>query len=210
MNIDILAWIGYIASGIVAISLAMSSIIKFRWMNLIGATMFSTYGFLIHAYPVGILNSIIVFVDVYFLITTYSKKELFEILEVKPDNKYLLRFVEFYDADIQKFFPNFSYKPDMNTVSFFVLRNMSITGLFLAHQEENHLLKIGLDYVIPEYRDFKNGKYVYSKLRQKFVNAGFTKMLAEGNSPSHIKYLQKLGFKEGENKLFECELVKNR
>jgi len=45
MNIDILAWIGYIASGIVAISLAMSSIIKFRWMNLIGATMFSTYGF---------------------------------------------------------------------------------------------------------------------------------------------------------------------
>ncbi|OIP03736.1 MAG: hypothetical protein AUJ97_04000 [Bacteroidetes bacterium CG2_30_32_10] len=165
---------------------------------------------LIHAYPVGILNSIIVFVDVYFLITTYSKKELFEILEVKPDNKYLLRFVEFYDADIQKFFPNFSYKPDMNTVSFFVLRNMSITGLFLAHQEENHLLKIGLDYVIPEYRDFKNGKYVYSKLRQKFVNAGFTKMLAEGNSPSHIKYLQKLGFKEGENKLFECELVKNR
>ena len=52
--------IGYVASAIIAVSLSFSSIVKFRWTNLAGAASFATYGFLIGAIPVGILNSIIV------------------------------------------------------------------------------------------------------------------------------------------------------
>ena len=130
MEIDFLQWIGDLASAVVAISLSMSSILKFRWLNLFGAATFSTYGFLIGAMPVGFLNGFIVFVDIYFLIGIYSKKDLFETLEIRPDNKYLIRFLEFHDKEIQKFFPGFTYKPEMNSVSFFVLRNMSVAGLF--------------------------------------------------------------------------------
>lgn len=207
MNAQILEWVGYIASVIIAISLAVSSIVKFRWLNLVGALAFSIYGFLIGAIPVGVLNGIIALVDVYYLFQIYGRKDVFETLEIRPENYYLIRFLEYHNEEIQKFFPGFEYKPDMNTVSFFILRNMAVAGLFLAHREEGNVLKVGLDYVIPEYRDFKNGKYVYLRLRDRFIKAGFTKVITEGNSIEYIKYLEKLGFKENEDRMFSMDLV---
>lgn len=208
MNSELLQWVGYAASAVIAISLAISSIVKFRWLNLAGALVFSIYGFLIGAIPVGILNGIIAIVDVYYLVIIYGKKEIFEILEIRPENKYLIRFIEFHNEEIQRFFPGFTYKPDMNTVSFFILRNMSVAGLYLAHREDDNVLKVGLDYVIPEYRDFKNGKYVYLRLKHKFIVAGFTSVMAEGRSAKYIKYLKKLGFKEDSNGMFVRVLEK--
>ncbi len=207
MEIDFLQWIGYLASAVVAISLSMSSILKFRWLNLFGAATFSTYGFLIGAMPVGFLNGFIVFVDIYFLIGIYSKKDLFETLEIRPDNKYLIRFLEFHDKEIQKFFPGFTYKPEMNSVSFFVLRNMSVAGLFLAHHDDEKNLRVGLDYVIPEYRDFKNGKFVYQKLGKRLSQSGYRNAIARGLSPKHIRYLKRLGFEEGKDGWFTKTLT---
>ena len=210
MEINILEWIGYIASVIVAVSLAMSSIVKFRWINLIGATTFSTYGFLIGALPVGLLNGFIALIDIYFLIQIYNKKEVFETLEIRADNKYLLRFLEFHNKEIQKYFPGFTYKPEMNTISFFVLRNTAVAGLFLAHREDNNILKVGLDYVIPEYRDFKNGRYIYLRLRRKFIDDGFDIVKASGNSEKYAKYLKKLDFKEDNDGMFVKVLDKTK
>ncbi len=207
MNSEILQWIGYTASVIIAVSMMMSSIVKFRWINLVGAITFSIYGFLIGAIPVGFLNGFIVIVDIYYLSIIYTKKEIFEILEIRPDNKYLIRFIEFHNEEIQRFFPGFTYKPDMNTVSFFILRNMAVAGLYLAHREDGNILKVGLDYVIPEYRDFKNGKYVYLRLKDRFIQAGYTKVMAEGNSVKYIKYLKKFGFKEDTNGMFIKDLA---
>ncbi len=208
MNSELLQWIGYAASVIIAVSMTISSIVKFRWINMVGALTFSIYGFLIGAIPVGILNGIIVLVDAYYLIVIYTKKEIFEILELRPENRYMIRFIEYHNTDIQKFFPGFSYKPDMNTVSFFILRNMSVAGLFLAHREDGNILKVGLDYVIPEYRDFKNGKYVYLRVRKNFIDSGFTKVMTEGKSVKYVQYLKKLGFKEDVNGMFTKELEK--
>ena len=62
LNISILEWLGYLSSVIVAISLTMSSIIKLRWFNLVGAAAFSFYGFMIGSLPVGFLNLFIVWI----------------------------------------------------------------------------------------------------------------------------------------------------
>ena len=196
MQIDYLQWMGYVASVIIMVSMMMNSIIKFRWINCIGALLFSAYGFLIHAYPVGVLNGIILLVDIYYLVQIYSKKETFEILEINAESVYLKRFLSFHDSNIQKILPGFSYHPDRNTVSFYILRNMSVAGLFLAHRENTNELHVGLDYVLPEYKDFKNGKYVYFNLKQKFIDAGYTKVVAKGNNVSYFRYLKRLGFKE--------------
>ncbi len=206
MEISTFQWIGYIASVIIAVSMTMSSILKFRWINLVGAVTFSTYGWLIGAWPVGILNAFIASVDIYYLVNIYSKKEIFEILEVRPENRYLIRFLEFYDKDIQKFFPGFSYKPELNTISFFTLRNMAVAGIFLAHRKEEDTLCVGLDYVLPEYRDFKNGRFIYGQLKSKFIVLGFKNAKAEVKSKKYSIYLKKLGFVEEKDGLY-CKLL---
>jgi len=210
MEITLLQWIGYLASIAIALSMTMSSILKFRWINLAGALIFSTYGFLIGAWPVGFLNAFIALVDIYYLNSIYSKKEVFEILEVRAENRYLIRFLEFHEKDIQHFFPGFTYQPELNTVSFFVLRNMAVAGVFLAHRKEDHCLSVGLDFVLPEYRDFKNGKFIYLQLRERFTNEGFTKVITEGNSEKYSKYLSKLGFAKNAEGKFEKSLVSDR
>jgi hypothetical protein len=84
---------------------------------------------------------------------------------------------------------------------------MAVAGIFLAHRDQNHCLSVGLDFVLPEYRDFKNGKYIYLRLRDRFINEGFTKVVAEGNSEKYSQYLSKLGFTKNAEGLFEKELV---
>ncbi|NOY49625.1 MAG: YgjV family protein, partial [Chlorobi bacterium] len=203
MDAQLLQYIGYVASGIIAFSMTMNSIVKFRWINLLGASSFAIYGFLIGAYPVMLLNGFIVLVDIYYLIKIYSKSQLFDTLQIKANNQYLLKFLEYNKKDIQKYFPGFEYKAEKNTISFFVLRNMAVTGIFLAHREDNNILKVGLDYVIPEYRDFKNGKYVYHHLNKYFKKVGFERIITTAGTPVHEKYLKKLGFKETKEGLFE-------
>ena len=58
----------------IALSMTMSSILKFRWINLFGALTFSTYGFLIGAWPVGFLNAFIALVDIYYLNSFIQKR----------------------------------------------------------------------------------------------------------------------------------------
>jgi hypothetical protein len=207
MQTDILSLFGYFASLIIAVSMTMSSIVKFRWINLVGAIAFAVYGLFIHAIPVTFLNGFIALVDIYYLAKIYRKKEVFDILEIRGDNKYLLEFLEFHNKDICKFFPGFVYKPEMNTISFFVLRNLNVAGVFLAHREGKDILFAGLDYVTPEYRDFKNGKFIYSHLRSHFIEQGFKKVIAPVSSTRYMKYLKKLGFKKDENGVFTKNLI---
>ena len=206
MESNILLWLGYVASAVIALSMTMNSIVKFRWINLVGASAFATYGLLIGAFPVMILNGFIVSVDIYYLLKIYTKSHLFDTLEIRGDNKYLLKFLTYHNDEIRKFFPGFVYKPEINTISFFVLRNMVVSGIFLAHREDNNVLKVGLDYVIPEYRDYKNGKYVYHRLKENFIKEGFKKVVSDGGTTKHIKYLIKFGFRKNNEGLFVKQL----
>lgn len=206
MESNILLWLGYVASAVIALSMTMNSIVKFRWINLVGASAFATYGLLIGAFPVMVLNGFIVSVDIYYLLKIYTKSHLFDTLEIRGDNKYLLKFLTYHNDEIQKFFPGFVYKPEMNTVSFFVLRNMAVAGIFLAHRENDNVLKVGLDYVIPEYRDYKNGKYVYHHLKENFIKEGFKEVVSDGGTTKHIKYLIRFGFRENNEGLFVKQL----
>jgi hypothetical protein len=203
---DFLPWLGYGASGLIALSMMMSSIIKFRWINLVGAFSFCLYGFLIGATPVFLLNGLIAFVNVYYLWAIYSRKEIFEILEIRPESEYLQRFVHFHDAEIQKIHPGFRYDPNMNTMSFFILRNMAVAGLFLAHREEGNVLVVGLDYVVPEYRDFKNGKYIYRKLKPDLLKAGIEKIKAEETTKYNESYFKKQGFRKDDHGFFTLQV----
>lgn len=207
MEHTVIQYFGYAASIIIALSMMMSSIVKFRWVNLIGAFIFSVYGFTFGAYPVGVLNGFIVLVDLYYLSKIYSKKELFETLEINQGNKYLPRFLEFHKDEIQKFFPNFNFDPDQKYISFFILRNMAVAGVFLAIKSDYETLIVELDYVIPQYRDYKNGKHIYMRVSRKFINEGITTVTAQGKSKEYSQYLKKLGFSIDDSGLYFKKLV---
>jgi hypothetical protein len=186
--------IGYIASILVAVSLMMSSILKLRVINLTGAACFTVYGLLIDAYPVAVVNFIIVLIDLYYLYEIYVTKEYFKILGVSNNSEYLKYFLSFHDQDIKRFFPGFSHTPSEQQLTFFVLRNLVPAGLFIGEIRNTDSLFVELDYVIPGYRDFKIDKFVYSENPDFFREKGFRKIHTSPGDKKHEGYLRRMGF----------------
>ncbi len=191
--------IGYSASFIVAISLMMSSVIKLRVLNLLGSFLFTIYGFLINSLPVGFLNLFICFVNIYYLIKMSKTSIYFSILEVPGDSKYLDRFFLFYQKDINKFFPYFDYKDDQkfkklqNIHYYFILRDLVPAGIFIIEEKDNFHY-IHLDYVIPDYRDFKIAKFLFIENLNFLKENGFSILRTHSGHNLHANYLRKIGF----------------
>jgi len=189
--IQITEFIGYAASGLVAVSLMMSGIVKLRIINLIGAVFFAIYGLLINALPVAIVNGFICFVDIYYLYDIFKVKEYFKILEVMHDSEYLHYFLNFHEREIKKYMPSFSFKGNEDSIVFFILRNSIPAGLICATKRNDDSLFIELDFVIPGYRDLKIGKYVYQNI---FSKKKIRKLYSNSGNAKHDSYLQKMGF----------------
>ncbi|UCZ55112.1 YgjV family protein [Bacillus shivajii] len=214
MVIDWLEWLGYLASFIVLISLLMSSIIKLRWINLLGSSLFSLYGFLLGALPVGLMNLGIAIINIYYLVKIYSasaKKEYFNILSIEKDSEYFDHFLNFYKEGIKKYADPSELKANTYEISFYILRNMVPAGVFLGSKHDESTLKIELDFVTPEYRDFKTGTFVYEDRKDHFLEKGYNRLISYSSNDDHIDYLRKMGFKEKEengSKYFEKLLTK--
>lgn len=198
MNINTVELIGYLGSILVAISLMMKSLLRLRLINLFGALFFTIYGVLLGAYPVAVLNGLIVCIDVYYLIQMWRQKDFFTFLEVSPRSEYLRAFVDFYKDDITAIIPSYVYQPEGSLLCFFILRNMVPAGLFITkvQGEEAH---VQLDYVIPNYRDFQVARFIFEENAAFFMQRGVRRFVSEEGSDFHREYLEKMEFvKTGE------------
>ncbi len=212
----LIQWIGYIGSVIIAISLMMSSIVKLRWYNLLGASIFSAYGFIIGAMPVAFLNLFISLINIFYLYKIYNQKDFLKLLHIRTENKYLDFFIDYYQQDINTFFPGF-YESFKNSVydpkiylCFLVIRNAAVAGIFIGKKISETELFVEIDFAIPEYRDLKTGKYIYMQNQHYFENLSIFKFSASPKSAKHYNYLKKMGFAEEkqENKVYLTKSMK--
>ena len=195
---------GYVGSVLVAISLMMSNIKRLRWINLVGAAVFSTYGFLIGAIPVFVLNGWIVLVDIYYLVRMYRFQDDFDMVKLSSVRTPLFKLLmNRYGSDILTFFPNAQVEQLDDAVALLIFRNMKPVGLFAYRRlaDEPATVEVLIDYVIPEARDFKTAQFLFdrhsSQLRAEEINT----LISKSERPGHIAYLKRMGFKETEQGL---------
>lgn len=187
--------IGYTASILILISLIMSSTKKLRWINLFGSLTFVFYALYSQAYPVAVLNFFTAIANVYYLYKIYSNQAYFNILKIQKNNEYIDYFLEHNRQDLNQFYPKLDIDFRTAEYSFYILRDIMPVGVFVANQYDKDTLKVDLDYVIPSYRDFKAGKYIYEKNKDIFLNRGYQKLITFSDNDKHDKYLVKMGFK---------------
>ena len=118
MQLSQIEVIGYLGSILVAISLMMKSLVRLRLINVLGALFFTVYGILLKAYPVAMLNGLIVGIDVYYLVQMWRQKDFFTFLEVSPGSEYLRAFVEFHKEDIHAIIPSYARRVDPSLLCF--------------------------------------------------------------------------------------------
>ena len=105
------------------------------------------------------------------------------------------KFVAYFNKDITKYFPDFEMQTPSNRLVLMVMRNMNFAGLFIANETEEGL-EIELDYVTPQYRDYKNGIFLFNHFREKVKAKKYKQLISYSTVPQQIKYLKKIGFVE--------------
>jgi len=192
---------GYIASVLIALSLMMSNIKQLRWINLFGAAAFSVYGYFIDAYPVFILNGWIALVDIYYLIRIYQEKDQFDLIKLRSVESPLFNLLkQSYGKDIIELHKGFEWSQLDDSSVFLLFRNMKPVGFFACRElNEVDKVEVLLDYIIPEDRDFKAAKFMFSSENNQLKQEGINHLVVKPNGKNHEIYLSRVGFTKKEN-----------
>ncbi len=188
---------GYFASILILISLLMSSAVKLRILNAVGAAVFTVYGILIKSYPTAFLNAVSVIVDAYYIVKLLRSGTHFSARQVTADEVGLDEFIRFYRNDITHHFPSYDFQLDTSDLIFLVYSDANPVGILIGTQTQNRGLRVKLDYSVPKYRDCSVGKFLYEEL----AGSGITELVCSRSSADHEAYLKKVGFQPGTTEL---------
>lgn len=187
--------VGYLGSVLIIVSLTRTSILHLRLVGLAGSASFLVYSILIEAYPIAVVNVVIIGVHLYFLRQLLSKKvEFFTSLELNKDSQYLRHFLEFHRDDIETHQPGFRFEARDDQLRAFILRDTVPAGVFIGRTCGDDTIEIELDYVAPQYRDFKVANYLYSDRSELFASRGRRRIWTRPGSATHVAYFTRLGF----------------
>jgi len=189
--------VGYIAPALLAISLTVNNSLKFRWLNIAGCFAFMVYGFLIQAFPVVVANGILLCINIFQLSKLYSVKETFEMLEINSNNELVSKFLSFHQKDIFQFFPNFRFNPKENDFAFMVLRDLAIANIFIAHINKDGNAEVQINYTVPQYRDYKVGRFIFEREKEHLIEKGIHKIVYnQVMNQNHEHFIQVMGFQQ--------------
>ncbi len=201
--------VGYAASGLIVLSISQRSILRLRLLGLVGSLTFLIYSVFIAAYPVALVNTTVALIHLWYLRKLIRHKdEVFRVLHVLPTSRYLVDFLDHYADEIQgRFQPGFQYEPNEKQVTAFILRDMVPAGLFIGEETDEGVFEVKLDFVIPQYRDFKIGKYVYTPDGELLRGITAKAVSALASNREHAQYLERMGFAQSAGRPDRYEII---
>ena len=196
---------GYIASILVVVSLAMTSIVRLRIISLVGSVAFFTYGALIGSLPIMATNLAIAAIHVWRLRAEFATDSPNGIdlgaSRIRPDSPFLHDFIEYHIDDIHRFQPEFDTPSGDDAMAFLLLRDGLPAGLVMGRSPDGRLT-IDLDYVLSAYRDSRLGRWLYGPGADVFRDAGIEVLRSAGDTEEHRHYLSRMGFTPADDSSF--------
>ena len=190
-------YFGYLASLFLILALLVSNDLKFRWFNTLGNVAFITYALIIGAFPVLLTNVILICINLYYLIKIYTKKENFDLLEIKENEQLAQKFIEFYKSDIQNYFPHFEATQMVGNLNFIVMRDLVIANIFSAAIKPNGDAEVVVNYTTQKYRDYKVGTFIFEKEKDLMTSKGIKRIVYKiVSNKKHLEFLTVMGFQK--------------
>lgn len=202
----ILEIIGWIGSLLIVWSLMQARVLRFRWMNFIGAFIATAYNGIIGIWPFAFMNAAITVIDAYWLLKLYREQhddQIFSVIPMDPDDAYLQHVLAVHAEDIAKHQPTFaahdSTGGDRETAgtraTFLVTRGDEAVGVVAVRDQGEGVGLVELDWVKERFRDFAPGEFVY-RSSHALSDAGFTRLEIKTHAALDETYLQRVGFRD--------------
>lgn len=189
--------VGLAASALILVSLLLTSVVRLRIVNAVGAAVFVVYGLMIDALPVWGMNAAIVVVDLYQLWQLLRERgdERVDAVEVAWDSPVLARVLHVHADDIRQYVAGATVpRPHPDTRAWLVLRDTTPASVLLAHAEDDRVV-VDLDYATPATRDLRAGRLLHEEL-DVLHDVGDGPAVAHAGPREHRRYLAQVGFRE--------------
>ncbi|MEV0282495.1 MULTISPECIES: hypothetical protein [unclassified Kribbella] len=191
---DVLSIIGWGGSALVVWSLLQTRILRLRLLNLVGCVILVGFNAAIGVWPMVGMNAVLAVINLvhlWRLLRHRHDEAEYQVLEVGSGDAYLGHVLAQHQKDISQFNPGFTQSD--SPYAFLVQHGDRTVGVVLAHDAGDGRAQIDLDYVVPKYRDFTPGEFVYRR-SDVFTDHGFHQVLAPPDMRDSTPYLTKLGF----------------
>lgn len=196
---DVWSIIGWGGSALVVWSLLQTRILRLRLLNLIGCVILVGFNAAVGVWPMVGMNAVLAVINVvhlWRLLRHRHDETEYQVLPVNSADVYLGYILERHQKDITRFNPGFTLAA--SPYAFLVQHGDRTVGVVLAHDAGTGRAQIDLDYVVPKYRDFTPGEFVYRR-SDVFTDQGFHQVIAPPRMRESTPYLKNLGFhREGD------------
>ncbi|MFD2024865.1 hypothetical protein [Promicromonospora aerolata] len=194
--LEIAGWAG---SALIVLSLTQARVLRFRWLNLTGSLVATAYNAILGIWPFVAMNAAISLINVYWLRRLDRERHdaaVYEVVEVAPDDAYLLHVLRTHAADIATFAPRFEPvpAPEEQRCAFLVQRGDETVGVVEVRDAGDGVGVVALDWVTRRFRDFTPGEFVYRR-SGIFAAKGFDRVVVPQADRSDLAYLRGVGFR---------------
>lgn len=188
--------IGYVASALVVLSLAMTSVVRLRVISLVGSLAFVVYGLQLPSPPIVVTNLAIMGLNLWFLRLELGGKRSLGATVVPADDPFLVDFLRYHLTDIHRFQPSFELTgpPAELQVALLLMRDGLPAGALIGRVHDDEL-RVALDYVTKPYRDSQISTWLYGKGAGVFRRLGVHRITTEPGTEPHSTYLARCGFR---------------
>ncbi len=189
--------IGYAASVLVVVSLAMTSVVRLRVISLVGSVTFIVYGVLIGSIPIILTNVAVAVLNLVHLRREFGPARALGAVPIEADAPFLRDFVDRHRDEIRRSQPGFDTVP-ADGYALMLTRDALPAGVLIGHPD-GETLRLICDFVLPEYRDSRLGQWLFGDGAAVLRKAGFTRVSSPTGTGGHAAYLRSVGFvAEGE------------
>ncbi len=197
--------IGWLGSAVLVWSLAQARVLRFRGLNLVASVVLAGYNAALGVWPMVAMNTVIAGLDTYHLVRLLRSRDdeaTYQVVEVGPDEEYLHHVLRQHAADIERHNPGFAWdrrdsaRPGGDVparAAFLVLRDIETVGVVLLSDHGGGEGVVELDYVLPRFRDFSVGKFVY-RSDGVLHGLGFDRLVASSRMREGRDYFGRVGF----------------
>lgn len=190
--------VGWASTVLVVVSLAQARVLRFRVLNLAGATLAVVYNGVLAIWPFAAMNLVIAVIDVYWLRRLLRDRDdpaAYSVVEVRPGDGYLTHVLGVHLDDIRAFQPTYSVPADdAPRLAFLVLRESETVGAVVVRDEGDGQGLVELDYVTERFRDCSPGQFVYGT-SGVFEEHGLRRLVAAPELARWTDYLSRVGFR---------------
>jgi hypothetical protein len=192
--LDLVGWGG---SALVVFSLLQTRILRLRVLNLIGCVVLVGFNAAIAVWPMVGMNAVLAVINgvhLWRLVRHRHDEGEYAVLEVTGSDAYLKHVLVTNERDISRYNPDFDADAVDSRYAFLVQHGERTVGVVLADDAGDGRAQVDLDYVLPEYRDFTPGEFVFRR-SDVFTRHGFRQVIAAPEMRDAAGYLPRIGFR---------------